>query len=81
MDFLKIIYCLKHNLVDPQDKAKEVLQTFSIKEINKYTGLSKPTIAKLKNGKSLKNSHNATISVLSGFYDNVIQALKNTFDE
>lgn len=70
-----ILNKLNRNLVFPQDKAQEIVNYCSVSEINKKTGLSRPTIYKVQ--KDFEKTNTKTILVLAQLYDEVVQALSN----
>lgn len=82
MDTLEMIYAFNRNLVEPKEKAAEIIMALPIKQIEKYTRLTRTTISRLKNHpKLLKNVQPSTIQSLAYLYDEFVLALNKSIEK
>ena len=82
MDTLEMIYAFDRNLVKPQEKAAEIITALPIKQIEKYTCLTRPTISRLKNHPELlKNAQPSTIQSLAYLYNEFVLALNRSIEK
>lgn len=77
-----MIYAFDRNLVKPQEKAAEIITALPIKQIEKYTCLTRPTISRLKNHPELlKNAQPSTIQSLAYLYNEFVLALNKSIEK
>ena len=82
MDTLEMIYAFDRNLVKPQEKAAEIITALPIKQIEKYTCLTRTTISRLKNHPELlKNAQPSTIQSLAYLYNEFVLALNKSIEK
>lgn len=82
MDILEIINNFNRELEKPMDKAKEILHTLSITQIEKYTKLSRSTIRRLRDKDSeLNKCSESTIHLLAYLYDEFVSALNHSIEK
>lgn len=82
MDTLEMIYAFDRNLVEPKEKAAEIIMALPIKQIEKYTCLTRATISRLKNHpKLLKNAQPSTIQSLAYLYNEFVLALNKSIEK
>lgn len=82
MDTLEMIYAFDRNLVEPKEKAAEIIMALPIKQIEKYTCLTRTTISRLKNRPELlKNAQPSTIQSLAYLYNEFVLALNKSIEK
>lgn len=82
MDTLEMIYAFNRNLVEPKEKAAEILTALPIAQIEKYTRLTRNTISRLRNHPQLlQTAQPSTIQSLAYLYDEFVLALNNSIEK
>lgn len=80
MDFIEILNKFDTNLKDPFNKTDLILNLFSTSYLAERTGISYPTIAKMKK-QGLNHVSSNQILTIAAFYDEICQALKNRVND